>query len=360
MTILMVMHSIVLQRILGDRSGRKRSQLPEIHNPNFQAQNPGSSGGSDLRALLVFTVLAIAVLVGYRYLIKTAAPTDQMHLQSTQQTGESKFNKSDHLEFATAPVADPNNTPAVIAAVKIETGMPSPKPQAEFGWLTFVAKPLYLALRFLYEHGVGNWGWAIIIFTVIFNSVTLWPRFMSLKSSLKMMRVQPKVDALKKRYAHLTFNDPRRTEMNEEMVALYKAEGANMYGGCLPMLLQMPLLFAYMRVLQNAVELRHATWLWLSDLSLPDPLHILPIVIIGSMFLVQYITPMPGTDPNQRRILAFAMPLIMGFSLWRYASGLALYWATCNLLNLVFQLLINRSDIGREMHAIAVGRASEK
>ena len=122
-------------------------------------------------------------------------------------------------------------------------------------------------------------------------------RFMMMKSSLKMMRIQPKVDAIKKRYAHLKVNDPKRSEMNTEMMALYKTEGVNMYGGCLPLLLQMPLFFAYFRVLQNAVELRQAHWYWLTDLSMPDPLHILPILIILTMFLTQYITPSPGMDP---------------------------------------------------------------
>ena len=94
---------------------------------------------------------------------------------------------------------------------------------------------------------------------------------MMMKSSLKMMRIQPKVDAIKKRYAHLKVNDPKRAEMNTEMMALYKTEGVNMYGGCLPMLLQMPLFFAYFRVLQNAVELRQAHWFWLTDLSQARP-----------------------------------------------------------------------------------------
>jgi YidC/Oxa1 family membrane protein insertase len=227
----------------------------------------------------------------------------------------------------------------------------------QFGWLTFIAKPLYLVLRFLYEHVIGNWGWAIIILTVIFNLVMFWPRITSMKSSLKMMRVQPKVDALKKRYAHLKINDPKRTEMNTKMMALYRAEGANMYSGCLPMLLPMPLLFAFVSVLRNAVELHHAQWFWLTDLSSPDPLHILPILIIVTMSLTQFITPVPSMDRTQRRMLTIVAPIIMGFSLWRYASGLSLYWATGNLINLVIQLSINRSKIGKEMHAIAAKRA---
>jgi YidC/Oxa1 family membrane protein insertase len=144
------------------------------------------------------------------------------------------------------------------------------QPLIQYGWWTIIAKPLYLALRYLrglLGPGINNWGWAIIIVTVIFNLLMLPTRIMMMKSSLKMMRIQPKVEALKKRYAHLKMNDPKRAEMNAEMMTLYKDEGVNMYGGCLPLLLQMPLFFAYYRVLLNAVELRQAHWFWLKDLS---------------------------------------------------------------------------------------------
>ncbi len=240
---------------------------------------------------------------------------------------------------------------------------PSLESLIQFGWLTVIAKPLYLALRFLrgtLGPGANNWGWAIIIVTVIFNLLMLPTRFMMMKSSLKMMRIQPKVEALKKKYAHLKINDPKKAEMNTEMMALYKTEGVNMYGGCLPMLIQMPLFFAYYRVLLNAVELRQAHWFWLTDLSSPDPLHILPILIIASMFLVQFITPSPGMDPAQRRMMAVMMPIIFGFSMWHFASGLALYWGTGNLINLAIQLGINQSSIGKEMHEIAARRAAKK
>ena len=234
------------------------------------------------------------------------------------------------------------------------------QPIIQFGWLTIIAKPLYLALRFLVEHGIGNWGWSIIVVTVIFNLLMLPTRFMMMKSSLKMMRIQPKVDALKQRYAHLKPTDPKKAEMNNEMMELYKSENVNMYGSCLPMLIQMPLFFAYFRVLQNTVELRQAHWYWLSDLSSPDPMHILPILIIISMFLTQYITPSPGMDPAQRRMMAFMMPVMFGFMLWHYASGLALYWGTGNIINLAIQLGINQSRIGKEMHEISARRAAKK
>jgi len=237
---------------------------------------------------------------------------------------------------------------------------PSLEPLIEFGFWTFIAKPLYIILRFMVTHGITNWGWAIILFTTLFTLVLLPTRVMMTRSSLKMMRIQPKVDAIKKRYAHLKMNDPKRTEMNTEMMALYKTEGVNMYGGCLPMLLQMPLFFAYYRMLLNAVELRQAHWLWLPDLSQPDPTHILPIFIIITMFLTQYITPSPGMDPAQRRMMAFMMPVFMGFVLWHYASGLALYWGTSNILYLIMQIVINQSSMGKEMHAISARRAAKR
>ena len=240
---------------------------------------------------------------------------------------------------------------------------PTLEPLIQFGWWTVIAKPLYLALRFLHDQlgsGINNWGWAIIIATAIFNLLMLPTRFMAMKSSLKMMRIQPKVEALKKRYAHLKATDPKRAEMNAEMMALYKTEGVNMYGSCLPMLPQIPLFFAYFRVLQNAVELRQAHWLWLTDLSAPDPRYILPILIILSMFLTQYITPSPGMDPAQRRMMAFIMPVFFGFMLQHYASGLALYWGTSNIIQLSMQLGINQSSMGKEMHAIAAKRAAKK
>ncbi|HEY3707493.1 MAG TPA: membrane protein insertase YidC [Terracidiphilus sp.] len=231
----------------------------------------------------------------------------------------------------------------------------------QFGsWLGIIAKPLFLALRFLYEHGVPNWGWAIIIITALFNMILLPTRLMMMRSSLKMMRIQPKVEAIKRKYANLKATDPKRAEMNAEMMALYKTEGVNMYGGCLPLLIQMPLFFAYFRVLQNTVELRQANWGWLHDLAAPDPWHVLPALIIITMFLTQFITPSPGMDPNQRRMMAIMMPIIFGFTLWHYASGLALYWCTGNLINLAIQLSINQSHIGKEMHAIAAKRAAKK
>jgi YidC/Oxa1 family membrane protein insertase len=284
----------------------------------------------------------------------TKTPADLIGLAVGDQSGITKLRL-----FAGPKATDVLSSTHTTGADGKASG-PSLEPLIQFGMWSIIAKPLYIALRYVYEHGVGSWGWAIILITVIFNLALMPTRIKMMKSSLKMMRIQPKVEALKKRYAHLKMNDPKRAEMNAEMMALYKTEGVNMYGSCLPLLLQMPLFFAYYRVLANSVELRQAQWFWLKDLSSPDPLYILPVLIISSMFVVQIITPAPGMDPAQRKMMAILMPVIIGFSMFHFASGLALYWGTGNIINLGLQLAINKSSIGREMHEIAARRAAKK
>jgi YidC/Oxa1 family membrane protein insertase len=233
------------------------------------------------------------------------------------------------------------------------------KPLIQFGsWLKVISEPLFLLLR-LVDGWVGNWGWAIVLVTLFFNLLMVPTRIMMMKSSLKMQRIQPKIEAIKKRYGNLKPTDPKQADKNAEIMKLHSEEGINMYGSCLPALVQMPLFIGYFRVLANVIELRQATWGWLPNLATPDPLHILPSIIIVSMFLVQWITPSPGMDPAQRRMMAFMMPAMMGTFMWNYSSGLALYWVTGNLLNLCMQLAINQSSIGREMRALAAKRASK-
>ncbi len=284
-------------------------------------------------------------------------PADVIGLAIGDQSGDTRLRL-----FAGPKETDILNSVRAIGADGKPTGE-SLASLIQYGWWGIIAKPLYLALRALHNMmgpGKYNWGWAIIIITVIFNLVLLPTRIWTMKSSLKMMRIQPRLDALKKKYANLKINDPKRAEMQAEQMAIMKEEGVNMYGGCLPLVLQMPLFFAYYRVLLNAVELRHAQWFWLHDLSMPDPHYILPILIIGTMFLVQFITPSPGMDPAQRRMMAIMMPAIMGFTLLHFASGLALYWITGNIINLIMQVAINQSKIGKEMHEIAARRAAKK
>ena len=247
----------------------------------------------------------------------------------------------------------------VLGAIPANGG-PTLEKTVSFGMWGVISKPLFVILKFLHDHVTGEWGWAILILTVILNVAMLPTRFQMMKSSLKMQRIQPQMDAVKAKYAKYKTTDPRRQEMNKEVFELQKREGVNMFGGCIPMLIQWPLLFAFYRMLGNVIELRQAHWLWLPDLSAPDPLHILPIFFIVSMFLVQWLTPSPGVDPAQQRMMAFTMPAVFGFMTWNIGSGLALYWAGSNILGIVQQMAMNRTKMGREVREIAARRAAKK
>ncbi len=247
-----------------------------------------------------------------------------------------------------------------LSAVKGTDGGPSLDKVVSFGWSTIIAKPLFLLLRWLHTHIIGNWGWSILILTVLLSLLTLPSRVYMMRSSLKMQRIQPQMDAIKQRYAKYKATDPKRQEMNQEVFKLQKENGVNMFGSCLPMLIQWPLLFAFYRMLSNVIELRQAHFLWIPDLSAPDPLHLLPIFFVASMFLVQWLTPSPGVDPQQQRMMAITMPAVFGFMTWSIGAGLALYWAASNLLSIAIQLVINKTSMGREMREIALRRAAKK
>ena len=233
-------------------------------------------------------------------------------------------------------------------------------PIIHYGMWSFLAKPLFYGLRWVHAHIIPNWGWAILFLTVLITLAMLPTRIAMMKSSIKMQRIQPQMNAIKERYKKYKFDDPRKQDMNKEMTELYKKEGVNMFGGCLPMLIQFPLIFAFYAMLENVIELRHAHWFWLHDLSAPDPYHILPILMVGSQFVFQLFTPSPGVDPAQQKMMAFTMPLFSGFVTWHYASGLALYWAGSNLIGIGQQLVINRTKLGAELREIQTRRAAKK
>ena len=251
-------------------------------------------------------------------------------------------------------------TLSALSAVKGTDGGPSLDKIVSFGWWSVLAQPLFLLLRFLHNHIVANWGWSILILTMLLSLVTLPSRVFMMRSSLKMQRIQPQMDAIKQRYAKYKATDPKRQEMNQEIFKLQKDNGVNMFGSCLPMLIQWPLLFAFYRMLSNVIELRQAHWLWVPDLSSPDPYHLLPILFVGSMFLVQWLTPSPGVDPQQQRMMALTMPAVFGFMTWSIGAGLALYWAASNLIGILVQMVMNKTAMGREMREIALRRAAKK
>jgi YidC/Oxa1 family membrane protein insertase len=240
-----------------------------------------------------------------------------------------------------------------------ETG-PNLEPILNFGWFGWVAKPLFVVLRFTYDHIVANWGWSILILTLLLNLLMLPTRITMMKSALKMQRIQPEMQQIKEKYKKYKATDPRRQDMNKEIMELQRREGVNMFGGCLPMLIQYPLLYGFYEMLENVIELRHAHWFWLHDLAAPDALHILPIFVILTMFTTSYLSPSPGVDPAQQKMMAFMMPLMFGFIMLNIGSGVALYWAASNLITTGMQVVMNRTGMGKQMREIAAKRAAKK
>ena len=230
----------------------------------------------------------------------------------------------------------------------------------DFGWLGLIARPLFLWLKWTYNHIVPNWGWAIVIQTLIINLALLPLRISQMKSMLKMQRVAPQIKAIQEKYKKYSMRDPRKQAMNEEIAAIYKTEGVNPAGGCLPLIIQMPFLFAYYRMLGVALDLRLAHWAWVPDLSSPDPYHVLPIAVIVSMLFMQRMTPQAGMDPQQQKMMNLVMPVMLGFISWNLAAGLCLYWSIGNLIGIVQQLVMNRTQLGRDMREMMEKRARKK
>ena len=204
----------------------------------------------------------------------------------------------------------------------------------DFGWFTVIAKPLFVALKYFYKL-VGNWGWAIIILTVIIKVLFAPLTHKSQKSMKRMQKLQPLFAELKEKYK----GDPAR--LNKEMMELYKKHKVNPMGGCLPMLIQIPVFIALYRVLGNSIELRHAPFMfWLHDLSAKDPYYVLPILMGVSMLVMQKMTP-TTMDPKQNMMMML-MPVVMTFMFISLPSGLVLYFTVSNLLSMAQQFYINK------------------
>ncbi|MCK5854902.1 MAG: membrane protein insertase YidC [Sulfurovaceae bacterium] len=204
----------------------------------------------------------------------------------------------------------------------------------EYGWFTFISKPLFKVLEWFHDL-VGNWGWAIVLVTLLIKLI-LFP--LSYKGMMSMQRLKdlaPKMKEIKEKYG----KDPQK--MNAKMMELYKKHGANPMGGCLPLLLQIPIFFAIYRVLLNAVELQGAEWmLWITDLSLKDPWFILPLLMGASMWYQQKITPNTMTDPMQQKIFQW-LPVVMTVFFITFPAGLVLYWLVNNIFTIAQQFVIN-------------------
>ncbi|MFN8369987.1 MAG: membrane protein insertase YidC [Bacteriovoracaceae bacterium] len=191
-------------------------------------------------------------------------------------------------------------------------------------------------LQFFYKH-FPNYGLAIILLTIFVRLLTFPLQYKSFKSMKKMQVLQPELAKLREKYKA----DPQK--MQKETMDLFKRAGANPLGGCLPMLLQMPIFFAFYTVLSNAIELVGAPfYFWLHDLSNKDPFYVLPVLMTGSMFLQQKMTPTPTTDPMQQKVMMF-MPLIFGFIMKDMPSGLSLYIFVSTLFGILQQWIVYKT-----------------
>lgn len=214
----------------------------------------------------------------------------------------------------------------------------------DFGWFAILAKPLYLVVHWLNDNFVHNYGWSIVITTVVINLLLLPLRMTNMKSMKKMQALQPHLAVINDKYKGLGFKDPQMSKKNEETMALYKEHGVNPMGGCLPLLVQMPFLFAFYKVLSISIALRHASWLWVTDLSQAEHLaiHVLPVLMVLTGLLMQRMTPMTGGDPSQQKMMQF-MPLMMAFFFYSQSAGLVLYWLTGNVVGIAQQWFFNKT-----------------
>jgi YidC/Oxa1 family membrane protein insertase len=220
---------------------------------------------------------------------------------------------------------------------------PSLEELINFGWTGIIAKPMLFALQWLNKY-IGNYGWSIVVFTLVITMILFPIRLWTFSSTRKMQLVAPEIKAIQDRYKKYSMSDPRKRKMNEEVMAVYQREGVNPAGSCLPMLVQIPFLWAFYRMLAGAIELRHAPWIWwIHDLSVKDPYYIVPILMVITTYLMTKMTPTPATVDASQQKMMLLMPLFMGFIFFNLSSGLNLYYFTSNLVGVGQQWYLNRS-----------------
>ncbi|MDR2239681.1 MAG: membrane protein insertase YidC [Zoogloeaceae bacterium] len=213
----------------------------------------------------------------------------------------------------------------------------------DYGWLTVIAAPIYWLLELIHRF-IGNWGWSIILLTVLIKGMFYPLSAASYRSMAKMKLVTPKMMKIKEQFSS------DRNRMNQEMMELYRKEKINPLGGCLPILVQIPVFIALYWVLLGSVEMRHAPWiLWIDDLSTKDPYYVLPIIMGASMLIQTRLNPTPP-DPIQAKVM-MAMPIVFTFMFLWFPAGLVLYWTTNNILSIAQQWQITRLIQGGKQKA---------
>jgi YidC/Oxa1 family membrane protein insertase len=206
----------------------------------------------------------------------------------------------------------------------------------DFGWFDIIAKPVQYAMKFFYQY-TGNYGIAIILLTIIIKILFWYPTHISYKSMKEMKKVQPEMAKLREK-----FKDDKE-KLNKETMELYRRYKVNPMSGCLPIAIQIPIFFALYKVLLYSIEIRHAPFYWwIHDLSAMDPYYISPILMGGSMFIQQWMTPTTG-DPTQAKIMLI-MPVVFTFMFLSFPTGLVIYWLFNNLLSIGQQVYINKQS----------------
>lgn len=216
----------------------------------------------------------------------------------------------------------------------------NPTDVINFGMFWWLVIPLLRSLAWIHSY-VGNYGWTIFILTILINVVLFPLNHKSVVSMRKMQEIQPEAKAIQERYAKLKATDPAKQKMNTELMALYRDNGVNPASGCVPMLLTLPVFFAFYALLQTAIELRGAPWMfWIHDLSLPDPFYVLPILVGGTQILQQWMTPQAGVDPAQQRMMMI-MPVVLIFVFVATPSGALIYWLVGNVWRMLQMQITN-------------------
>jgi YidC/Oxa1 family membrane protein insertase len=276
------------------------------------------------------------------YFISAWIP-DQNSL-NTYKLNQQGTNDAFLFSFVGSPVEVAPNTQGSIKASfyagpkdteVLENISPNLDLTSDYGPLWMISKPLFAILKFMHNHVVANWGVAIILLTLCVKLFFFYPSAISYRSMAKMKKLAPKMAEMKERYGD------DRQKMSQEMMKLYKDEKVNPLGGCLPMLIQMPVFLALYWVLMESVELRHAPFYgWIKDLSVMDPYYVLPLIYGATMWFMQKLNPQP-TDPMQARVMQM-LPLVFTFMFLWFPAGLVLYWVTNNILTIAQQYVITK------------------
>ncbi|SIO22799.1 membrane protein insertase YidC [Salinivibrio sp. ES.052] len=272
------------------------------------------------------------------------ADNNVLSTRTTSQYGYIQTKTSDTITAGTSKTL----TATLWVGPKLQEQMAAVAPSldlvVDYGWLWFIAKPLHWLLSTI-QTFVGNWGLAIIMLTFIVRGA-MYPLTKAQYTSMAKMRMlQPKLQEMKER-----IGDDRQ-RMSQEMMELYKREKVNPLGGCLPLVLQMPIFIALYWALMESVELRHAPFFgWIQDLSAQDPFYVLPLLMGASMFLIQKMSPTTVTDPMQQKIMTF-MPVVFTVFFLFFPSGLVLYWLVSNIVTLIQQTLIYKSLEKKGLHS---------